>query len=75
MDTPRLRHVGEPDFQVEERLVGKTVGRAGLVAPAGATLLAIRRDGEAIPDPAPDVVLESGDALEYDATVSAVGNL
>ncbi len=30
------------DFQVEDRLVGKTVGRAGLVAPAGATLLAIR---------------------------------
>ena len=63
------------DFQVKARLEGRTVGRAGLAAPAGTTLLAIRRDDQAIPGPAPEVVLEPGDVLEYDATVSAVGNL
>ena len=62
-------------FPGEGSAEGRTVGRAGLAAPAGTTLLAIRRDDQAIPGPAPEVVLEPGDVLEYDATVSAVGNL
>ena len=41
------------DFQVGTRLAGRTVGRAGLTAPAGATLLAIRRNGDLLRDPTP----------------------
>ena len=63
------------DFQVGTRLAGRTVGRAGLTAPAGATLLAIRRNGDLLRDPTPETSLAEGDVLEYDATVSAVGNL
>jgi di/tricarboxylate transporter len=63
------------DFRVGDRLAGRTVGRAGLAAPAGATLLAIRRNGDVLFDPTPETSLAEGDVLEYEASIGAVGNL
>ena len=56
-------------------LVGRTLARAGLAEPTGARLLGVTRAGETIADPPADWTLAAGDALAFDATIAAVGQL
>lgn len=63
------------DFQVVERLAGRTLGSTGLADPEGATLRSLQRGGDTIRTPSDDTVLELGDVLSYAATVSAISQL
>ncbi|MGI9643181.1 MAG: SLC13 family permease [Acidimicrobiia bacterium] len=63
------------DFRVGGRLVGQTLGDAGLADPQGGSLVSVHRDGSIALEPSDDLELQDGDVLGYSATVGTVGNL
>ena len=74
-DAPKPRYRAEFVVADGSPLAGRTLARAGLAEPTGARLLGVTRAGETIADPPADWTLAAGDALAFDATIAAVGQL
>jgi di/tricarboxylate transporter len=74
-DAPKSRYRAEFVVADGSPLVGRTLARAGLAEPTGARLLGVTRAGATIADPPADWTLAAGDALAFDATIAATGQL
>ena len=74
-DAPKSRYRAEFVVADGSPLVGRTLARAGLAQPTGALLLSITRAGETIAGPPAGWTLAAGDALAFDATIAATGQL
>lgn len=71
----RIRWVAVP---AASPVAGRTIGEVGVRSETGASVLAVERDGETIPNPDPDTALLAGDVLVVvgtDAAQEAFGAL
>jgi K+/H+ antiporter YhaU regulatory subunit KhtT len=50
-------------LKVPKSLVGKTIGTSGIGARTGLSVIAVQRQGDIIPNPSADSVLEEGSEL------------